>query len=177
MITSYIGKSWANEIEKIFCDIDFPWYYVNTVTYHRSDYDDPSVYGFYHGIYSDGQIISKTHGLLMPILYEFCDKHSIEFNNLLRVRAGLLTMSGVTGHHLPHTDYGLPGGARIPHKTLLYYVNDSDGDTYFFDDNHKITTTIQPQKGKCVLFDGTILHASSSPLKNNRRIVVNYNFT
>lgn len=167
MITDFIGKRWASEIEKTFCDREFPWYYVNTVTFEKSD---TSIYGFYHGIFIDGKILSNTYGLLMPILYEFCDKYSIEIKNLIRVRAGLLTLSGTSGHHEPHVDY------EIPHNTLIYYVNDSDGDTYFFNKEKEITHTVEPQKGKCVLFDGQILHASSSPLKNNRRIVINFNF-
>jgi hypothetical protein len=167
MITDYIGKNWTSEIEKTFCNREFPWYYVDNVTHEQND---TNIYGFYHGIYVDGKILSNTYGLLMPILYEFCDKHSIAFKNIMRVRAGLLTLSGVPGHHQPHVDY------EIPHKTLIYYVNDSDGETYFFNNKKEVINKVEPKKGKCVLFDGNIYHASSSPTKHNRRIVINYNF-
>lgn len=169
MITDYVvGEKWSNEIERIFFDREFPWYYVDNVTHENND---TSVYGFYHGIFNEGKVLSTTYNLIMPILYQFCDKNSININQILRVRAGLLTMSGVKGHHVPHVDY------YMEHKTLLYYVNDSDGETYFFNEKLATTDKIQPEKGKAVLFDGRILHASSSPIKNNRRIVINYNFT
>lgn len=168
MITDYVvGEKWANEIERIFLDREFPWYYVDDVTHQQTDNN----YGFYHGIFHEGRIISNTYNLIMPILYQLCDKQEIKYDNVLRVRAGLITKSGYVGHHAPHVDY-----VNLNHKTLLYYVNDSDGDTYFFDDDKNVVEKITPKKGKCILFDGNILHASSSPSKNNRRIVINFNF-
>ena len=64
-----------------------------------------------------------------------------------------------------------------PHLVGLYYVNDSDGDTVFFDDDETtIIKKVSPKKGKMILFDGSIPHASSTPTKNER-CVINYNFT
>jgi hypothetical protein len=83
--------------------------------------------------------------------------------------------------------------------TLLYYVNDSDGDTLFFDKTtkdysyseyntsrflpdwtemqNKIFTKIAfrktPKKGTAVVFDGSIYHASSSPTMG-RRCIINF---
>lgn len=82
-----------------------------------------------------------------------------------------------------------------PHYTMLYYANDTDGDTVFSTVNElslteienefekfnhanqqsKILKTVSPKKGRCVLFDGLIYHASSTPTQNER-FVINYNF-
>ena len=82
-----------------------------------------------------------------------------------------------------------------PHYTMLYYVNDTDGDTIFSTihesqvkhiENHldkfnfvnqttEIFQKVSPKKGRCVLFDGLIYHASSTPTENER-FVINYNF-
>lgn len=70
-------------------------------------------------------------------------------------------------HYLPHVDL------NIKHLVVLYYVNDSDGDTVFFDSSGKIFKTVKPTKGRMVFFDGQILHAAGIP-KTSHRCVVNF---
>lgn len=80
--------------------------------------------------------------------------------------------------------------------SLVYYINDSDGDTVFFDKTKenfpyslyqkftqtkdwyknqekffdKIIFRNSPKKGTAVIFDGSIYHASSTPTKGKRAI-------
>ena len=71
-----------------------------------------------------------------------------------------------------------------PHHVLIYYVNDSDGDTFFFDrrhgevwitdGNYKVIDRVSPKKGRFVLFDGSIYHAGSNPREYDRRMVLNF---
>jgi hypothetical protein len=76
-----------------------------------------------------------------------------------------------------------------PHTVLLYYVNDSEGPTlitkqrYPFSHpnitglkNPEILTTVEPKKGRAVLFNGSYFHDSSVPSKN-LRCVINFNLT
>ena len=72
-------------------------------------------------------------------------------------------------HHNAHTDNG------NPHDVVLYYVNDSDGDTFFFDNDMNVIHRETPERGKLVIFDGSVLHSSSSPSKNFR-ITLNINY-
>lgn len=60
------------------------------------------------------------------------------------------------------------------HKVLLYYVNDADGDTVFFNKKDGlIIDRVSPRKGRLVAFDGNIYHAAGIP-KNGHRCVVNF---
>jgi hypothetical protein len=67
--------------------------------------------------------------------------------------------------------------------TILYYVNDSDGDTIIFNEkyngnslkNYSINKKISPQKGRCVMFRTNTFHSSGIPIKNLGRIIINYN--
>ena len=72
------------------------------------------------------------------------------------------------------------------HLVVLYYVNDTDGDTFIFDkfadlDNLKSPTInesestiikrVSPKKGRALLFDGRRYHSSSGPTKDIRCII------
>jgi len=70
-------------------------------------------------------------------------------------------------HYQPHTD------RPEEHLGLIYYVNDSDGDTIFFEGDKELQR-VTPKKGRIVLFDGSTLHAGGFPT-DNPRCIVNYN--
>lgn len=81
-----------------------------------------------------------------------------------------------------------------PHYSLIYYVNDSDGDTIFYNDTlgdkfedwmsilgnnkdlsyWKENKRVSPKKGRLVIFDGRIFHKSTYPTTQDR-YVINFN--
>jgi hypothetical protein len=68
-------------------------------------------------------------------------------------------------HYAPHVDY--PG----KHTVVIYYVNDADGPTVFFDKNNNIVQSVEPKKGRVVMFDGEMLHGGGIPKKGPRCII------
>jgi len=128
--------------------------------------------------------------LLMPLILETACKTNLEIKEITRM---------ATFMHFPiektfrkkydniHVD------SKIPHKVFLYYVNDSDGDTYLFDKTIKdmspeekvaeaakgiksrlefnVVKKVSPKKGRMLIFDGDIYHCGSGPTKNNRCII------
>ncbi len=72
-------------------------------------------------------------------------------------------------HYAPHTD--LP----FKHTVVLYYVNDADGDTVFFEGD-KIVNSVSPKRGRVVMFDGNIMHGGGIP-RLGPRAVVNFDIT
>ena len=78
-------------------------------------------------------------------------------------------------HHNSHID-----NSEIPHMVILYYVNDADGDTFFFkgENDNEIIHRETPERGKMVIFNGSQYHASSPPSKNFRMTLnINYELT
>ena len=72
-------------------------------------------------------------------------------------------------HHNIHIDN------EEPHNVALYYVNDADGDTFFFDNHGQEIHRETPERGKMVIFDGSTYHSSSPPSKNVR-MTLNINY-
>ena len=132
-----------------------------------------------HGVYS------PLYDLLCVPLIVACSKNNITFSKILRIRAGLIMNNTQQIVHTPHVDY------PIPHKTMLFYLTDSDAPTLIYDNKHsgngiddywtdvkmlKVENSITPVENTCVIFDGLTFHSSTTPKENPFRIVINYNF-
>lgn len=96
--------------------------------------------------------------------------YDIDFISRTKVNMLLPTHDKTAPFHAPHVDITTTDKEIDKYYSLLYYVNNSDGDTHFFPDEgiEKIT----PAPNRCVVFPATLLHASSSPT-TDRRIVIN----
>ena len=99
-----------------------------------------------------------------------------EYNFVHRIKANLLprVLSGPDHHNTPHYDN------KNEHIVVIYYVNNSDGDTFIFESDKyplKVKKRITPKMGRFVIFNGNQLHAGVHPKTNEYRIVVNFNLT
>ena len=66
---------------------------------------------------------------------------------------------------------------------MIYYINNSDGDTIVFDEfyNHghcNLTEIdrITPQQGQVLILDSDQYHSSSCPLNSLQRMIINFIF-
>ena len=123
--------------------------------------------------------LSEIHDIGNNILQTFAKKHGIEIKETLRIKANILNKTNKQDHiHPPHVDM------NIPHMVLLYYVNDSDGDTIIFNEKYcseetpmlTVDKVITPRAGSAIIFDGLTYHSSSSPKNTKERIVLNINW-
>ena len=117
----------------------------------------------------------------LPIIRKFTKKLEAEFGRVELIRAKVnLTFPYPPmmnyEHQVPHIDLQYDNGDPVDHKVLLYYINPSDGPTYFFDESHRVTDEIYPKQGRAVIFDGSQIHAASNPVKNPFRFVLNVDF-
>ena len=193
IIKNLLPKTYADEIEASLCSEKFPWHY-NSTTYNKHDVDLGFVFNeetedtgqFTHSILSrKNQHKSEYFGLIFPILVLLEKETDKEFTSrLVRIKCNLITREANYNenfHNPAHVDVAGLDTA----ESLVYYVNDSDGDTFMFNEyinpsnkKQKITLKdrVSPEKGKMILFNSTKLHASSPPRINKSRIVINFVF-
>lgn len=161
--------------ELVLRDSTFSWNFLDDVTFTEKNNKErvQSIAGFVHMSVDDGKINPQSSvGVLMHVpMLMICDKFGLNISTLSRQRWGMyLPQPNPPLHHNPHID-----DQTRHHVVVLYYVNDSDGDTFFFDKNKNVTDRVTPKKGRAILFDGKNYHASSSPTKNVR-VTLNLNF-
>lgn len=181
-IPDFVNNQYAEYIENHILREGFPWFYQKNVTRYRDevDCDEDHNSGFYHMIYLDDTIgTHETYNLLIPLILSIEEKTGIKLNKLHRMRLGLLINNSKGLHDQPHIDFD------FPHYTACYYVNDSEGDTFVFNETYSeqqpetfsIKHRSSPQRGKLTLFDGSHYHASSKPKHDIPRIVLTVNFS
>jgi len=77
----------------------------------------------------------------------------------------------------PHTDLDLPNpdlpGAKEA-ISIIYYINNADGDTVFFNKKLKEIKRVSPRQGRAVIFNSSMNHAGSCPIYSPCRQVINF---
>lgn len=188
-IENLLPASYSDEIERVLFGWDFPWGYNSTLSYGdvidskfiANDSKIKDTDGFVHTFFWGGEVLSSYNDLIKPILHCLEQHTDIKIQEIYRIRAVFVNKNETFGdfYNIPHVD------DRIDHKSMIYYVNDSDGDTILFKerftgelDFSKKTEEcrISPKKNKAVVFDGLRYHSGSVP-KMNHRVLININFT
>lgn len=197
IIDDFLPEGYQDAIEKLLLSKDFDWHYVSDVT--DQTYKNVEGYvnndGFSH-VFVGPKTNSEYFDFIKPILYQAEESLGITIDQkrLWRVRVGLLqpAREGTPEYNNEHVDH------IIPHYTALYYVNDTDGPTYIFDqkvtdlppskrndadilnyvNNTEFTLAakIEPKKGRFAIFNGQRFHSSSMPRSNNIRMVITFNW-
>lgn len=180
-----VSKNYQNAIEARIQENNFPWFYVPNVsrrTEGEGQLTADSV-GFAHAFYSkDKGSTSFITEFLTPLLYECCAKIDTQPETIYFARIFMTIAAGKPKRNLFHVD--MPS----PHLVCLYYVNDSSGPTVILDktcrevhpdkinaqdNSSNIAQTVEPRKGRVVLFNGHYFHASTTP-ERGRRCIINF---
>jgi hypothetical protein len=192
IIPNIINKKEQNLLNKKIQDNNFPWYYYDNVIEGRDNnykkYKNiTETYAWVHSLFLlPNGVNSSYFDDFKIILSEFEKKEKIKIKELLRIR--IRKTFYCKGHNLkkynfPHVD--LCNFSN--YKSLLYYFEDSDGDTIFFKERYNkrkkfdltnltIDKRNTPVKGNAVYFDGDIFHAGNCPVNYNTRTVLNFDF-
>jgi hypothetical protein len=191
IIDDFLPEIYQDSILNLLSGPEFPWiFYPWSVTEYPLDehYHIDAPYKehiqFRHVFAQDGEIKSEFFQYIAPLIGEYQKRTGDKQTFLQRVKSNLLLPQSGPTTQQPHTD-----GMRvidgqynsIGRKTLLYYVNDSDGDTIFYDKYFlgeplgliKEHQRVTPKKGRAVIFDSNLIHGGNCPTTSDYRIVIN----
>lgn len=199
VIDDILPKKTQDYIENRVLNPETTWNFLNAVTvnddydrrvnYTHSDYKFMDTSGLCNAFYYDDRIFEQSKVWLYEnalfIINEFVEKTGIDYRYISRMKVNMLTKSTHKDHdenctNIPHVD------TNGPHWTLLYYINDSDGDTFLYDQKydeaHNGTTLpltvkarVSPKKGRLLAFNGLLYHSSSNPINYETRLNMNIN--
>lgn len=173
IIDNFLTPSYFEEIHRLLISWDFPWYCQPDIT---TGLDTGNGVGFSHNFFVDSPT-SPYCNLVMPFLYQV--KDTCGAKQILRCRGDLTVINPNKLRHSPHVDF------KFPHYSAIFYVNDSDGETVFFNqkwsetqsyENLSILEVVDPKPNRVVIFDGDMIHTGHSPEHHQTRVILNSNY-
>lgn len=176
-----------NKMQKAVMGQHVPWYYSASTAFDEQDTKNTMDYSWYHIVMSEGNSESILAPLIESSLISALENANQDISEIIRIRIGLITATQETIIHDPHVDWD------EAHKTGILYLNNSDGDTYIYNEMYDVNSSMNskeyiantklsvydtstPQQNKLVLINGLQYHASSTPVKTGRRVAINFNY-
>jgi hypothetical protein len=188
VIDDVISKGYQDLIERELMHKNAPWHYQKDIALDVDDpaahieYKTPGLSHIFYDVDSGGIRSPMMHYLTMPLVLEATAKIGFNLTGLIQSRSFMhfpLAEKLRRPYDNIHVDYG------VDHLVCLYYVNDTDGDTYLFDKTFNdvqpgtdfsnvqfnVKQRISPKKGRMVFFNGNQYHSSSCPTLDMRCII------
>ena len=179
VLDNFLSTSYSDHLEDLINEGVLPLFFSGSTYLNAGNANDPRIknekeaFQLCHGFWQDGVVRSTFWTYVEPIIYNFMAMTNVtKAENLSRCKLNLnyRDTSYSENEHFPiHAD-------KQEGITALYYVNDSDGDTLFFNNDKEIIYSFTPKKGALVYFPSYILHAGQPPKANNYRAVINLNW-
>ena len=172
-----LSDTFLDEAERIVTRSNISFIYDRKTS--RGEITDPNVIDngqIIHHLYYDNQPKCQYYNFFKTVF----DETKIPVKQMLRMKINVtFPLIGYMqhNHQMCHQDINNPEQRPdLKFKSLIVYINKSDGDTMFFE-NNKIKERVSHERGKAILFDSNLLHAGQNPMKHNTRIVLNTIFT
>lgn len=188
-VKGHIPKKNQNTVDHfLISSNNFPWFFTNTTVLTKpkdlSKFEDVSMMGHMFITHKNG-VSNLNSEYFHPIIEQInlpglIKKYKLP-HNIIRSQANLFLKRDRLIEPCPHIDF-----KNVRHLVVLYYVNNCDGDTIFYNlsdcDDHrlnemKVWRRESPRKGDFVIFDGRIFHSPTCPTKSICRSTLNFDFS
>lgn len=167
IIEDFLPEAIHKEIVQDMDGLYFPWYYRD-----HSSYKADNVPQLIHVFYRDDKITSNYYNMVESLKLMFELKTDYVVKRLQRAKANLMVNVPVKEEdikkaiHQDRIDKGF--------VSLLYYVEDSDGDTVIYSKNKKeVIHRIAPKKNRAVIFNADEWHNATPPKLHATRKIIN----
>lgn len=169
VVNNFISKTFNNKIKQDIKEGKLPFYYRE----ENTEYSKLSQ--FTHHCYNRvANTTSDYYNTVFPLLYFIEKEYNLIITELDRIKINIITSKYLlnkdldTALHMDSNDKD--------YLSFLYYVNDSDGDTCFYNEDGTIMQKVTPKENTGVLFNSNILHRATPPINTDARIVINSMF-
>ena len=181
----FLPQQFKTTVRETLLGNNIPWFHTNRTTnpeYYTSHVDETTKDSdqFVHGFFMENKVQSDYYNLITPFLVLLENSCKRDFSKrIFRIKANLL----IKDSGYPENKYNIPHIDGENFESFLYYVNDSDGDTVFFQErfplknNLNVARRVTPKSGDGILFDSDIYHASTPPRVTSKRVVINFVFS
>lgn len=153
---------------------EFPWFWANPYIVSTAPKDQ--LFQFVHHFVAEKNIKSGQYEVVRPIIQAITDRTNIKIKSIIRVKANLIPRIVTCEeweNNLIHQDMKVSGD----YISVIYYVNDCDGDTIVYDDDkNTVAARSTPSRNACLIIDSKLWHRSSVPKNNKRRVIINFVF-
>jgi hypothetical protein len=199
IIEDLVDVGYQNYIRGIVENSQLPLFWNKATTYGTASagrsVTDPNTkedYQLTHIFLRDNKPLSELWSSFSPISAFLMARTGVGTGNDVLMRRAKLNVNPRMAHYkkneyfTPHLD--IEGAKGI---TAIYYLNDADGDTLFFENPKepeyangnvtipyelKVIERIRPKQGTLVYFDNSILHSGQPPQESSYRSVINLNW-
>lgn len=166
----FVAKDLQEKIINLVDSATFPYYWNENAI--NIDNQSQQYGGFNHTVIKNGQLNSSIYiDNFRELLIEIFKLVNINNVGLHRLQVNFLPRIITTNDEMNNAIHIDEQNENF--YTLLYYVNDADGNTQFFDDDKNLIDEVQPEQGKFIIFKSNQLHAAGIPIKYKKRIVIN----
>jgi hypothetical protein len=185
VLDSVMPKQYQDFLEEELTGGKIPWHFRKDITFDEVEREKNNIKtlmpAFAHRYYEVGDgVLSPFYALVLPVAYDACEQVGYKLKQILAVRSFLTFpiphIQSTVDH--PHVD------RKFDNLNIIYYVNDADGDTVFYDKTFRdippevvkredltVVKTVTPKKGQAVVFDGSYYHSATRPTDNYRCII------
>lgn len=182
----FFNPALAEYLERSLKEV--PLYYNEATSYldNETSYVDSKTketIQFTHQFVMDSKGKSDWINVVAPAIDEIVGRFNIR-GKMYRCKMNVM----VPSFHHKNGEYVMPhGDLDSNHNGIvaLYYLNDSDGNTIFFEDKDTrdengdfiIAKEITPKRNSLAIFDAHTLHCNRPPMTTNSRWVINFLFS
>jgi hypothetical protein len=186
VIDDFMPEEYFRQLQTFLLSLSFPWFHS-----HKISTGEDKPLGLVNAIDSSAfthKVFGKwenhktfTYEAFLPLVDKI-ENHLENTHELIRLRAVLTNYQhGFASHNynLPHVDY------PCKHISAVYYLNETDGDTWIFDqyyqgktdpETYTVKQRVCPKPNRLLIFDGLQYHTASNPVMHNTRLIANLNF-
>lgn len=199
IVEDFVSKEYQEYLKSSIDDHNLPLYWyahtgdipegTRTLVVKDGNTKDDSF--FVHQFIRESNVVSSLWGEFSPLVTHAMAKtglgHKMKLNRVKLNLSTRMTHFTPNEYYMPHIDVKV----RQRGITAIYYMNDADGDTLFFEtpdelkdkmgfveiqSELKVIKRITPKQGMLVYFDNQILHTGTPPQETQYRSVINFNW-